>query len=77
MSESGLRKLVRKRAIRYHQRGRSCKIMFKPEWIEEYIEAHTMEAGPPTPRHNQRRTSRRSEPPLSEKSHGIELDLMR
>lgn len=76
MSESGLRKLVRKRAIKFFQRSRGCKIMFKPEWLGQYIEAHTMEAGQPTPRHRRHRTRKNGEALCSQKSHGIEWDLM-
>ena len=41
MTISGLRKLVAKREIRYFQHGKHGRILFRPEWVEEFIERHT------------------------------------
>ena len=38
---SGLRKLVDRKEIRYFQRKAHSPILFKSEWLDEYIEQHT------------------------------------
>jgi len=41
MTISGLRKLVARGEITYFQHGKHGRIMFRPEWVEEFISRHT------------------------------------
>ncbi len=61
LTPSGLRKLVAKREVRYFQRKRHSPIMFKREWLDEYVAKHTFvpkDEMPPAKRTNRRRISR-------------------
>lgn len=40
MSQSGLRKLVRKRGIRFSQRGKWGRLKFNQEWLDEFVNAN-------------------------------------
>jgi hypothetical protein len=69
LTPSGLRKLVAKKEIRYFQRKAHSPIMFRPEWLEEYVEKHTVaskddltDVMPPT----RRRRQAKSESPGSD-----------
>jgi len=76
LSETGLRKLVRRRAIRYSQHGRWGRIRFRPEWLEEFIEAGVvapLSASKPLPPRPKRQVSRLPGP---EKSHGLDRRLL-
>lgn len=44
-SESGLRKLIRKKAIRFSQSKKHGTIRFRPEWLEEFIEHNSPNPG--------------------------------
>jgi hypothetical protein len=46
-STSGLRKLVRKRAIQFFQAGPNSPIKFRPEWLDQFIEAGSIKPGAP------------------------------
>jgi hypothetical protein len=46
---SGLRKLVDKKEIRYFQRKVHSPILFKPEWLDDYIGCHTHDWEEQTP----------------------------
>jgi hypothetical protein len=39
-SESGLRKIVRRREIHFFQARKHSPLKFKPEWLAEYIDRH-------------------------------------
>lgn len=43
ITESGLRKVLRRRGIRYFQDRPHSAIRFRQEWIDEYIEGHTVD----------------------------------
>ena len=61
MTVSGLRKLVDKREVRYCQRKPHSAVMFRREWLDEYIAKHTIvprdEA--PSTRPSKRRTRKK------------------
>jgi excisionase family DNA binding protein len=40
-SASGLRKLIQKNKIRFQQDGHGSPVLFRPEWLDEYLEATT------------------------------------
>lgn len=46
-STSGLRKLVRRRAIRFFQLRPHSPIKFRREWLDEFVAAHCAEPGAP------------------------------
>lgn len=48
LSPSGLRKLVRRRAIQFFQDRPHSPIKFRREWLDEYIDRHTTVIGGPT-----------------------------
>lgn len=56
-SESGLRKIVRRREIQFFQRRKHAPLRFKPEWLAEYIDRHSTTPGEPSqaPASRQRR----------------------
>jgi hypothetical protein len=75
MTVSGLRKLVVKKKITYFQNGKRGRIMFRPEWLEEFIEGHTHDTShgaklPATPR---RKSTRLKFPETGR--HGFNSDL--
>ena len=76
MSESGLRKLVKRRLIRYSQLGRWGRIRFRREWLDEFIAA-----GEVTPITSpQVRTKKRSKPvahPTTDTRHGLDYGLLK
>ena len=59
MTASGLRKLVGRKEIRYCQRKSHSPILFKPEWLDEYVAKHTLipkdELPPVAPRTRKKR----------------------
>ena len=57
----GLRKLVGRRVIRYFQSRPHAPVKFRREWIDEYIDAHSIEPGAPLVTPAQRK---RKAPPL-------------
>lgn len=46
-SVSGLRKIVDRKAIKYYQSVKGSPIMFRREWLDDYVERNTVT--PPTP----------------------------
>ena len=79
MTVSGLRKLVDKKEIRYFQRKAHSPILFKSEWLDDYICGHTHDpkdeqtpAAPPTRKKRAIRTEDRPD-----NRHGFRPDLMR
>ncbi len=46
-SVSGLRKIVDRKAIKYFQSVKGSPIMFRREWLDDYVERNT--TSPPTP----------------------------
>jgi excisionase family DNA binding protein len=46
-SPSGLRKLVQRRAIRFFQLAKHSRIKFRREWLDEFIDAHSVVPGAP------------------------------
>ncbi len=54
MSESGLRKLVRRNKIKYYQAGKGRSIKFRKEWIDDHINETSTETAP----HGSHRNSR-------------------
>ena len=50
MSESGLRKLVRRRAIRFSQAKKGAAIKFQRTWLDDYIAAKEERYAPPPKR---------------------------
>ncbi len=62
MSESGLRKLVRRGKIKYYQAGKGRNIKFRKEWIDAHIDGNSHENDVPqiAPRQLVRRRRQRS-----------------
>lgn len=54
-SPSGLRKLVQRRAIRFFQLAKHSRIKFRREWLDEFIDAHSIAPGAPAKPMRQRR----------------------
>lgn len=44
-SPSGLRKLIRQGAIRYFQIGKHSTIRFRREWLDDFIDLHSVIPG--------------------------------
>ena len=42
-SQSQVRKLVAKRKVRFYQPAKGSMILFRQEWLTEYVDAHTSE----------------------------------
>jgi hypothetical protein len=80
MTVSGLRKLVDKNEIHYFQRKAHSPIMFKAEWLDEYVSGHThgLKHQPTrtTPPRRQRRTPV-NEVPSNDARHGFHWDWMK
>jgi len=72
-STSGLRKLVRKRAIQFFQARPHSPIKFRREWLDEFIDANSTKPGPvdPGPRPRKRKL-----PPLKSGAHGFDASLL-
>ena len=47
---AGLATLVRKRLIRFCQVRKGGRILFRPEWLEEFVDQHTVLTARETPR---------------------------
>ena len=48
-SVSGLRKLIRKKAIQFFQISPHAAIKFRQEWLDEFVEAKTIKPSRPLP----------------------------
>jgi hypothetical protein len=76
MSDSGLRKLVAKSEIQYFQHRKHGRIMFEPEWVDEYKSKHThapIDGAIPVSTPRKKRTTRTKIPETS--NHGFNWDL--
>ena len=69
MSESGLRKLVRRNAIKYYQERKGGSIKFRREWIDDHIDGNSHGDGvpqiapkQPVRRHRKRSAAARNKP---------------
>lgn len=77
ISTKTLERLVAKRAIRYFQAGFHCRIKFRQEWLDEWIEAIAIEPRSPdkpklkrpAPKPNNRKLK-------SSASHGLSYSLL-
>jgi excisionase family DNA binding protein len=75
-SESGLRKLVVNRKIHFFQDGKHGRIMFEPEWVDEYISKNThapIDSAIPVSIPHKRKTVVAKMPETNK--HGFNLDL--
>ena len=79
MTVSGLRKLVDKKEICYFQRKAHSPILFKSEWLDDYICGHTHdpkdEQTPTAPPRRKKRAIKTEDRP--DDRHGFRSDLMR
>ena len=76
MSDSGLRKITRKRRIRFAQQSRWSRIKFRREWLDEFIEATSVTPVMPVPKARQPSKQQQTTLPLGEKSHGLDYRLL-
>lgn len=78
-TESGVRKLVAKREIKFYQHGKHGRIRFKQEWIDEFIEKHTVSPPDETlaPVPPRKHKGREKHPAPCDGKHGLNWELLR